>query len=344
MIRINYDVFGKVYIERIGFMCTAVSITSGDRYFGRNLDFEHTFGEKIVISPRKYPFSFTNGEKQKEHYAIWGIGIVQSEYPLYFDAVNEKGVCMAGLNFPGYAKYNKKTEGKENIASFELIPWVLARCKTAQQAKELLSDVSITDEAFNEKMPPTPLHWIIADKRDCYTIEQTERGLRIYKNIVGILTNSPDFPSHLLNLKSYSNISAEEPQNRFCEKLDLTPYSKGMGAIGLPGDYSSMSRFVRACFVALNSEFGETETEKVHQFFHILGSVKMPKGCVRTKEGSEMTNYSCCYNSDNGIFYYTSYFDSKIYAVDIKNENLNFEKLIIYNKEETGDAELRNKL
>ena len=324
-------------------MCTAVSIVVGDHYFGRNLDYEHDFGEKIVITPKKYNFKFSDGQTINNHYAILGTALPYSDYPLYFDAINDKGLSMAGLNFPQYAHYNNKMEGKKNIASFELIPWVLCQCETTKEAKTLLENTNITNASF-ENITPTPLHWIIADKKGCLVLEQTENALCVYENPVGILTNSPEFPVQLLNLKNYSSISPKEPENKFSEKISLKPYSRGMGAIGLPGDFSSMSRFVRACFVALNSVFGEAAQERVHQFFHILSSVQMPKGCIRVEDGFEITNYSCCYNTDKGIYYYTTYLNSRIYAIDMNNEDLNSENLIIYSMEEKGGITVQNQL
>lgn len=310
-------------------MCTAVSVTAGDHYFGRNLDYEYDFGEKIVITPRKYEFKFQNGEASGEHYAIIGMALPKNGYPLYFDAANEAGLSVAGLNFPHFARYNHKKEGKTNIASYEFIPWVLTNCSTVDGAKKLLENLSVTDDAFDESTPPTPLHWLISDRERSITIEQTQKGLFVYDNPVGVLTNSPSFDMHLLNLSNYMSVTAKEPENLFSEKISLAPYSRGMGGIGLPGDLSSMSRFVRASFTKLNSVWEETEKEKIHQFFHILYSVYQQKGCAMVGNGFEMTNYSSCINTDKGIYYYTTYYNSTITAVNMYGENLDTNEIII---------------
>lgn len=311
------------------FMCTAISVTAGNHYFGRNLDFEHTFGEKITITPRNYPFKFKNGTEFKNHYAIIGMALPKDDYPLYFDAVNEAGLGMAGLNFPDNAKYNKPKNGKDNIASFEFIPWVLSNCRSVDDAEELIEKVNITDEKFNEQMPPTPLHFIVSDKKRSITVEQTFGGLKIFENNVGVLTNNPTFDMQMINLANYMSVSAYEQKNNFGD-INLKPYSRGMGGIGLPGDLSSMSRFVRACFTKLNSVYGEKEEEIVSQFFHILYSVYQQKGCVRFDGMYEMTNYTSCVNTDKGIYYYTTYYNHTINAVDMNKENLDLENLIIY--------------
>ncbi|MBQ9097222.1 MAG: choloylglycine hydrolase [Clostridia bacterium] len=323
-------------------MCTAISVTNGNHYFGRNLDYEHTFGEKITITPRNYKFCFENGTEIKNHPAIIGMALPVDNYPLYFDAVNEAGLGVAGLNFPENAVYMKKDSVKENVASFELIPWILCQCKTVSEAEKLLKNINITDESFNEKMPPSPLHWIISDKEKSITLEQTKEGAKIYENPVGVLTNNPPFDWHMYNLANYMNVSSDEPENRFSDKINLIPYSRGMGGIGLPGDLSSMSRFVRACFTKLNSVYSKTETEIVGQFFHILYSVYQQKGCAKVGKGYEITNYSSCCNTDTGIYYYTTYNNLSINAVDMHKENLDFDKLIVYDLVQQEKINIQN--
>ena len=311
-------------------MCTAIAVSVNSLYFGRNLDFEYDFGEKITITPRNYSFSFKNREKLKKHYAIIGMGIVQNNYPLYFDALNEKGLAMAGLNFPGNAIYNKEIDGKINVASFELIPYVLSKCATVQEAKTLFSNINITDDAVSEKLKPTPLHWIISDENSSIVLEQTECGVKIYKNDIGVLTNNPPFDYQLFNLNNYMAVSKNEPQNLFSDKIKLIKYSRGMGALGLPGDLSSVSRFVRASFFKLNSQWGNTEEEIVTQFFRLLYSVYQIKGGAKVENSYEMTHYSSCCNAKKGIYYYSTYYNSAITAIDMHKENLDTENLITY--------------
>ncbi len=312
-------------------MCTAISVTVKDYYFGRNLDFHHTFGEKVTITPRNYCFEFTNGQRCANHYAIIGMALPYNDYPLYFDAVNEKGLGIAGLYFPDNAAYNSAMSDKTNIASYELITWVLTQCESVSQAEKLLENINITDDAFDEILKPSPLHWIISDKEKSITAEQTSKGFAIYENPVGVLTNNPPFDMQLFNLNNYMNISPNDPENSFSDKIDLKPYSRGMGGIGIPGDLSSMSRFVRACFTKLNSVYGDTENEIVHQFFHILYSVYQQKGCVKVGDEFEITNYTSCCNCDKGIYYYTTYYNNTIRSVDMYKENLESDKIIFYN-------------
>ncbi|MBQ9940049.1 MAG: choloylglycine hydrolase [Clostridia bacterium] len=311
-------------------MCTAMSVTVDFNYFGRNLDFEHSFGEKIIITPRNFEFSFRNGKKIKKHFAIIGMGIEKKNFPLYFDATNEKGLSMAGLNFPENAEYTHKINGVDNVASFELIPWILTQCGSVNDACELLDKVNITNEAFDTGTLPTPLHWIIADKFNTAVIEQTKDGIRFFDNPVGVLSNNPEFDIQMFNLSNYMSVTAEEPKNIFSDKVALKSYSRGMGGIGLPGDLSSVSRFVKTSFLKLNSVFGKTEQEIVNQFFHILYSVYQIRGTVKVGKEYEITHYTSCCNTDKGIYYYTTYNNSRINGVSLFAENLQSDKLICH--------------
>lgn len=312
-------------------MCTALAYKTKDFYFGRTLDYESSYGEEIVITPRQYPFAFRNGAKRNEHYALIGMAHVVGGYPLYYEAVNEKGLGMAGLNFVGNACYGKEKEGKDNIASFELIPWILGQCSTVKEVRELLEKINVTDLAFHESFPVSPLHWLIADEKETITVEAVEEGLFVYDNPVGVLTNNPPFPQQMFQLNNYMHLSPKQPKNLFSERLKLQTYSRGMGALGLPGDLSSASRFVRAAFTKLNAIATQKEEDSVGQFFHIMGTVEQSKGCCEVNEGAyEYTIYTSCCNASKGIYYYTTYFNHQINAVDMHEEDLDGKKVVVY--------------
>lgn len=300
-------------------MCTAV--TYKNRYFGRNLDYDRSFGESVVITQRAFPFRFPEGQMLQKHHAIIGMAHVSENYPLYYDAMNEKGLAMAGLLFGGNAVYHRPVAGKENIPSWGLIPWVLGQCERVAEAETLLLRLNLTDVSFSEDLPPSPLHWMIADKERSIVVESMADGLHVYENRAGVLTNNPPFPFHLENLNQYLNLTAEEPENRFSEKIDLKPFSRGMGALGLPGDLSSASRFVRAAFVrshSLSEEKGD-----VSQFFHILGAVEQQRGCVHLGEGRyEMTIYSSCCDMEKGVYYWKTYENYEIQKLELTGENM----------------------
>jgi len=311
-------------------MCTAVTYLASDHYFGRNLDLEYSYHENVTVTPRNFPLVFRTMPPLGSHYAIIGMATVADGYPLYYDATNEHGLSMAGLNFPGNAYYSAEKDGLDNITPFELIPWVLGQCQTADEAQLLLQRLSLVNINFSSQYKLTDLHWIVADRIRSLTVEPLRDGLRITENPIGILTNNPPFDYHMHNLKNYLNLTRDVPENRFAPQIDLTPYSAGMGGIGLPGDLSSVSRFVRAAFTKLNSISAGDEVSAISQFFHILGSVSQQNGCVRVRDSFEKTVYSSCCNTDKGIYYYTTYENSQITGIDMHRTPLSGCDLICY--------------
>jgi len=312
-------------------MCTAATYKTKDFYFGRTLDYDFSYQEEVTVTPRNYPLAFRNGSVLETHHAIIGMAYVVDGYPLYYDGVNEKGLAMAGLNFVGNAVYGKEIPGKDNIAQFEFLPWILGRCANVKEAKALLENIQLTDTPFSDRLQVSSLHWLMADRQEAITVEAVAEGLRVYDNPVGVLTNNPPFDQQMLRLNDYMHLSPKDPENRFAPGLPLKTYGRGMGGIGLPGDLSSPSRFVRVAFVKMNSVSGESEEESVSQFFHILGSADQQRGCCEVGEGKyEITIYTSCCNADKGIYYYTTYENQQITAVDMHRENLDGVRLARY--------------
>lgn len=311
-------------------MCTAVTYRTKDHYFGRNLDYEHGYQETVTITPRDFPFHFRCLPPMERHYAMIGMATVSGGYPLYYDATNEYGLSLAGLNFPHSAKYMPEKPNKDNVAPFELMPWILGSCKTVDEAENKLTKASLVNIPFSEQFPLSPLHWFMADRERSVVIEQTETGLQIFENPVGVLTNEPPFPFHMTNLQNYLYVTSEEAVSRFAPTLPLKAYSRGMGGLGLPGDLSSASRFVKAAFTRLNSVSEDNESASISQVFHILGSVAQQQGCVKIGKLYEKTIYTSCCNTTKGIYYYTTYENSQITGVKLHGVDLNTDKLVSY--------------
>lgn len=304
-------------------MCTAISYKTKTHYFGRNLDMEFSYKESIVIMPQNFVFPYRNAETPEKRYAVIGTAIIRDGIPLFYDATNEKGLSMAGLRFAGNAFFAEPCKALINIAPFELIPWILTQCKTVNEAKELLSKTNIAHIDFSKELVAAELHWMISDEKESIVLECTKNGTHIYDNPLGVLTNNPPFPMQIFGLNNYMTLTNQPPVNTFCKTLDLGEYSHGMGAIGLPGDLSSSSRFVRAAFNKMNSVYQNSEYKRVSQFFHILSSVSQLRGAVQLKGGKyEYTVYSSCCNTKKGIYYYTTYDNSTVNAVDMHKEDL----------------------
>ncbi len=304
-------------------MCTAITFHSGDHYFGRNLDLEYSYHETVTVTPRNYPFHFRKMPTLERHFAMIGMAFVQEGYPLYYEAVNEHGLGMAGLNFPGNAVYRPEAEGMDNITPFEFIPWIVGQCATVGQAREKLERLNLLDSPFSAQLPLSPLHWMISDKEESIVVESVREGLKVYDAPTGVMTNNPPYDFMGNYLTTFRDLSPDLSENRLAPAVELPVYCQGFGARGLPGDWSSPSRFVRAVFVKQNAFPGEDEGRRVGQFFHLLSAVEMPRGCVRLHPGvSDMTVYTCCVNQDTGVYYYTTYHNRRISAVDLHREDL----------------------
>ncbi|MBR2340438.1 MAG: choloylglycine hydrolase family protein [Clostridia bacterium] len=307
-------------------MCTAISYVRNGNYFIRTLDLECSLGEKIVLTGQKFPLSFLFQEKTDNHPAILGMALVRDNFPLYYDAVNDKGLSMAGLNFPEYASYKPYREGMFNVASFELIPWILSNCGTVADACALLASANIVDTPFCPDLPPTPMHWIISDKSRSITVEPLADGLKIQENPVGVLTNSPSFDYHLTRLSDYMSLTSHNPENRLCPKTKLVNYSRGLGAVGLPGDFSSSSRFIRAVFVKEHTRSGGVE-----RMLHIGESVSVPMGCIKTDKGEDVsTVYTSVIDRDRLVYYATTEQNRRVRAVALASAEYGSDKLLSF--------------
>lgn len=302
-------------------MCTAIALTTSDHYFGRNLDLEITYDERIVLCPRAFPIPLRHLPPMTLHAAMLGMAHVQDGFPLFYDAVSEHGLAMAALNFPHFCAYHAPCRDADNVAPFELIAYVLGSCRTLEEARACLSRVNLTDTAFSPAQPNTPLHFMLASREGCLVIESGEDGLKVYDNPAQVMTNSPPFGYHMQRLCDFMNLSCDPAQNRFSPSLPLRAYSRGMSAMGLPGDLSSSSRFIRAAFARANSVCGPDEASSVGQLFHLLDFVAMPRGCMRLDDGRyEITVYSSCMNLERGIYYYKTYEDSNVRKVEMRKE------------------------
>lgn len=311
-------------------MCTCIAYKNSNFYFGRNLDLEYAFGQEVCICPSNYVFKFNNGEIIDKHYAMIGVASKNDGFPLYAEATNEKGLSIAGLNFPNNAHYFDIIDDKLNLAPYEFMVYILAKCQSIKEARPYLEKLNIANIPYMN-FGLSPLHFILADRDECLTIEQTSDGLHIYDNPYGVLTNNPPFPYHLANLNNYANLSNKNVGGTFKDTLDLKFFAEGMGAIGLPGDYSSTSRFIKTCFVKSNTICEPNEESEVSAFFRILDSVSMPRGSVIAKSGlPDITFYTSCMNVDKGIYYYKTYDSQTISAINMFKEDLESDKLIFY--------------
>ena len=316
-------------------MCTA--ILHGD-FAGRNLDTDQSYGEGVIVTPRGYKLNFKRVRNHESRYAMIGIGIERDGYPLYFDAANERGLYIAGLSYLGNAKYLRTSDAKINLAPYELIPYLLSKCSSVREVEYELKEICLVDIPFTPDMPCAELHFFIADKGSSIVAEPDKNGLNVYKNPTGVLTNNPPFPMQLFNLNNFMGLSSASPDNRFSASLSLQEYSFGMGAMGLPGDLSSSSRFVRATFHRVNS----ISKSRLADILHLLGTVAMPEGSVKSGCGFERTEYTSAVDLSRLIYSYRVYESPSTYAVKLSSEDLDGKSLIFHELEKEKEPYIRN--
>lgn len=298
-------------------MCTSISYKN---FYGRNLDLEYELNSsKLIITPKNYSLYLkASNKKISIKYSLIGIGMVINDYPLFYDAMNDQGLYMAGLNFENFAKYFPIQKNKNNITPFEFIPYILGTCSNMNEVKSVLKNINLINVPFNNDLNLSPLHWMISDRNSSIVVEQVAEGLRVYDNEVGVLTNNPEFSFQLMNLNNFINISPKNPNNNLNYKLKKL--SNGLGTNGLPGGFSSVDRFIRAAYIKLTSVSKKEKNGDITQFFHILNSVNQTRGSVLGHdERYEITIYSNCYSPDNLTMYFKTYHNNQLRALSLNN-------------------------
>lgn len=313
-------------------MCTGVRFgdDKGNMYFGRNLDWSSSYGQKVVVTPRNYSYnSAFLGEMKPRAGAIIGMAIVVENTPLYFDCANESGLAIAGLNFPGYAQYEKTAvDGKTNVAAYEFPLWVAMNFATVDEAEKALRDVSIVAKPISEQFPVSELHFIIGDSKRSIVVEYTERGMEVFRNDVDVLTNQPGYGWHKENLRNYMNNFPQMPAKINWGREVMTAFGTGSLMRGIPGDYYAPSRFVRVAYLNTHYPVKTGEAENVSRLFHTLAGVAMIDGAALMADGkSEITIYTGGYSSASKTYYYNTYENPAIVAVPMSDYDLDGKEL-----------------
>ncbi|EOU1682687.1 choloylglycine hydrolase [Clostridium perfringens] len=322
-------------------MCTGLALETKDglHLFGRNMDIEYSFNQSIIFIPRN--FKCVNKSNKKElttKYAVLGMGTIFDDYPTFADGMNEKGLGCAGLNFPVYVSYSKEDiEGKTNIPVYNFLLWVLANFSSVEEVKEALKNANIVDIPISENIPNTTLHWMISDiTGKSIVVEQTKEKLNVFDNNIGVLTNSPTFDWHVANLNQYVSLRYNQVPEFKLGDQSLTALGQGTGLVGLPGDFTPASRFVRVAFLRDAMIKNDKDSIDLIEFFHILNNVAMVRGSTRTiEEKSDLTQYTICMCLEKGIYYYNTYENNQINAIDMNKENLDGNEIKTYKYNKT---------
>ncbi len=322
-------------------MCTGLALETKDglHLFGRNMDIEYSFNQSIIFIPRN--FKCVNKSNKKElttKYAVLGMGTIFDDYPTFADGMNEKGLGCAGLNFPIYVSYSKEDiEGKTNIPVYNFLLWVLANFSSVEEVKEALKNANIVDIPISENIPNTTLHWMISDiTGKSIVVEQTKEKLNVFDNNIGVLTNSPTFDWHVANLNQYVGLRYNQVPEFKLGDQSLTALGQGTGLVGLPGDFTPASRFIRVAFLRDAMIKNDKDSIDLIEFFHILNNVAMVRGSTRTvEEKSDLTQYTSCMCLEKGIYYYNTYENNQINAIDMNKENLDGNEIKTYKYNKT---------
>lgn len=322
-------------------MCTGLALETKDglHLFGRNMDIEYSFNQSIIFIPRN--FKCVNKSNKKElttKYAVLGMGTIFDNYPTFADGMNEKGLGCAGLNFPVYVSYSKEDiEGKTNIPVYNFLLWVLANFSSVEEVKEALKNANIVDIPISENIPNTTLHWMISDiTGKSIVVEQTKEKLNVFDNNIGVLTNSPTFDWHVANLNQYVGLRYNQVPEFKLGDQSLTALGQGTGLVGLPGDFTPASRFIRVAFLRDAMIKNDKDSIDLIEFFHILNNVAMVRGSTRTvEEKSDLTQYTSCMCLEKGIYYYNTYENNQINAIDMNKENLDGNEIKTYKYNKT---------
>ena len=314
--------------------CTGILLNSTNNSIvtGRTVEFATPLSMSIAVIPRNFQFvgktSIGNGLTYKAKYAAVGIDCFNNN--ILMDGINEKGLVAAAFFFPGYAGYTPTTPENQNcsLSPVDFTNWILTQFSSIDEVLAALPSVTISPtviKGWGSSAPP--FHYVIYDSSGkSIVIEPLNGKLVTYQNLVGSFTNSPTFDWHVTNLANYINLSTLNAKPMKLRGLDLQVYGQGSGLNGLPGGFSSTSRFVRASIFSANSVPPINAADLPNKAFHVLNQFDIPVGSVRSdSQGSinyDRTQVTTVKDPNTLRYYYKSYADQNIKFVDLNKLNL----------------------
>ncbi|MED2784545.1 choloylglycine hydrolase [Bacillus thuringiensis] len=316
-------------------MCTSLTLQTKNfqHLFGRTMDFTLDMNQEVIIIPRRYQWNNITGETIRAKKAVVGMGINFGGRVMMADGVNEAGMTCATLYFPGFATYSNSIDNhKTNIAPFDFVTWSLTQFNSIEELRKSIDSIAFIDVPLPVLGITPPLHWILADKSGaCIVLEPTADGIKVYDNPLGVMTNSPEFNWHLQNLRQYIGLKSQPFVPTEWGDVPLSAFGQGSGTMGLPGDFTPPSRFVRAAYGKQNIQSIENEEEGISAIFHILSNCEVPKGAVITEDGIlDNTIYTSAMCMESGTYYYHTYDCRQIIAIHLFNEDLDTAEIKTY--------------
>lgn len=301
-----------------------------DRAFinGRTVEFGMDLDMSVAVIPRNMSFTSQTpvgaGMSYTSKYAV--AGIYCFDMPILMDGINEKGLSVGAFYFPGYASYTKVTRRNQSkaLSPIDFTNWILTQFATVEEVKAAIKNVVITGTVFKDwgDDAPPPMHYVVYDKSGkSIVIEPVDHTLKVHDNTIGTITNSPTFDWHITNLNNTINLMPCNIAKSSLGDLTLHAFGQGTGMLGLPGDFTPPSRFVRAALFSQNAVIQKTAQEGVYQCFHILNQFDIPKGSVR---GESKKKVECDYTMLTTVkdpsslkYFYRSYKNQSLECIDL---------------------------
>ena len=332
----GYTVFSTKGLEA----CTGIKLIADDGAIihGRTLEFGVTVPTSAVVVPRGYAFKGTipdgsAGLAYVSKYAV--VGAIAADNMIVLDGLNEKGLAAGTFYFPDYVGYTASTKENQSksLAPVEFVNWVLTQFATLEEVKNALESVVIVPTVSKEwGTTPPPFHYVVYEKSGkALVIEPIGGKLVTYDNPLGVFTNSPTFDWHMTNLTNYINLTPWNVKPITLRGVTLRPFGQGSGMVGIPGDFTPPSRFVRAAIYSVTATPPKNAEAGVLQVFHILNQFDIPVGAARVQEDgvvySDYTLVTCVRDPQSLKYYFKTYDDQSVKVVDLKKFNLD-EKVI----------------
>lgn len=313
--------------------CTGLKLTAkdGTAVHGRTLEFGIKVETSIVVIPREFPFTATTplgkGLTYKAKHAV--VGAICFDHLQVMDGMNEKGLSIGVFYFPTFASYTQTTKENQerSLSPTDFSNWILTQFATIDEVKKGLPQVVIAPTVIKEwGDTPPPFHYIVYDKSgNSLVIEPINGQLVVHDNPIGAFSNSPNFEWHMTNLRNYINLSPKNVPPLKIDNLVLAPFGQGSGLVGLPGDFTPPSRFVRAAIFSTAAQPVENAEKAVFQAFHLLNQFDIPVGVARTvADGviySDYTQLTAVHDPNSLRYYFRSYEDETIRMVDLNTFN-----------------------
>lgn len=321
------------------FACTGIKLVAKDGTIvsGRTLEFGIKIDADIAVIPRGHAFfgSTPQGKGLAYRSKYAAVGAMAFNTPALMDGLNEKGLSVGTFYFPGYAGYSAITADNQQraLSPVEFPHWILTQFATIDEVKTALPQVVIAPTVSpGWGSTPPPFHYLVTDKEgNGLVIEPMEGKFFVYDNKIGTFTNSPTFDWHMTNLRNFINLTPFNTKPITIDGIELTSFGQGGGMVGLPGDFTPPSRFIRAVIFSTTAIPAENSREAVTQAFHILNQFDIPIGSARALvDGttySDSTQITVVRDPQTLRYYFKTYDDQGIKMVDLKRFDLDSQKI-----------------